>query len=168
MSNLIKEIHFELLGVTRRATQEEIKKAYREQIKKWHPDKFPNQPDKLIEALERSKQINEAYSVLENYVPFTESKSGSKNSTKSTKKSSVNSDPSSKSRKSKIEHIRVESSNIYSVGYDSKNRILQVLFTNSGLYQYYGVPSYVFEELMRAESKGRYLNRNIAYKYRYD
>jgi curved DNA-binding protein CbpA len=51
------------LGLTVGASQSEIKKAYRELIIKWHPDK---NPDNLIQAELMSKNINAAYTVLKN------------------------------------------------------------------------------------------------------
>ncbi len=52
--------YYEILGVSRTATQVEIKKAYRKLAMKYHPDRNPG--DK--EAEEKFKQINEAYQVL--------------------------------------------------------------------------------------------------------
>lgn len=54
-----KKDYYEILGVSRDASQPDIKKAYRKLALKWHPDK--NNSDK---AEERFKQINEAYEVL--------------------------------------------------------------------------------------------------------
>src|SRR5574344_2536881 len=51
---------YETLGVSKTATQEEIKKAYRNLAFKYHPDRNPG--DKAAE--EKFKQINSAYSVL--------------------------------------------------------------------------------------------------------
>jgi len=52
--------YYEILGVKRNASDEEIKRAYRKLAMKYHPDKNPNKKD----AEERFKEINEAYAVL--------------------------------------------------------------------------------------------------------
>lgn len=52
--------YYEILGVPRSATQEEIKRAYRRLIRKCHPDLNPSDPA----AGEKFKQIREAYEVL--------------------------------------------------------------------------------------------------------
>lgn len=54
---------YEVLGIKEGASQEEIKAAYREQVKKYHPDKFQNNP--LYElAQEKLQEANEAYDAL--------------------------------------------------------------------------------------------------------
>lgn len=52
--------YYDILGVDRNASQDEIKKAYRKLVKRYHPDHNPD--DK--EAEERFKEISEAFEVL--------------------------------------------------------------------------------------------------------
>lgn len=61
----------------------------------------------------------------------------------------------------------VESSNLASVGYDADNQILEIEFNHGGVYQYFDVPESIFEELMGADSHGRYFANNIKNEYQY-
>lgn len=53
--------HYEILGVSKTASQEEIRNAYKKLIKKYHPDLY--QGDKTF-AEKKTKEINEAYDIL--------------------------------------------------------------------------------------------------------
>ena len=55
-----KRDYYEVLGVSKTATQDELKKAYRKLARKYHPDLHKDNP----EAAEKFKECNEAYSVL--------------------------------------------------------------------------------------------------------
>src|SRR2546423_13189924 len=55
-----KRDYYEILGVTRTATEQEIKSAYRRLAVKNHPDKNPGD----AEAEEKFKEAAEAYSIL--------------------------------------------------------------------------------------------------------
>jgi len=61
-SSTSKRDYYEVLGVERGASDEDIKKAYRKMAVKFHPDKNPG--DKAAE--EKFKQLGEAYEVLSN------------------------------------------------------------------------------------------------------
>lgn len=62
----------------------------------------------------------------------------------------------------------VESSNLASVGYDEAKQILEIEFNHGAIYQYHDVPSDVFDELMDAESHGRYFVHNIKDDYEFN
>jgi hypothetical protein len=62
----------------------------------------------------------------------------------------------------------VKSSNICSVGYDTLLKILQVEFLNGSVYQYYDVPKDIYDKLLKADSKGRFFNANISFRFRYE
>jgi hypothetical protein len=55
---------YETLGVTPGASWDEIKQAYKDSVKVWHPDRFENDPRLKEKALEKIKEINAAYEKL--------------------------------------------------------------------------------------------------------
>ena len=60
MKTMAKRDYYEVLGIERTASADDIKKSYRKLAVKFHPDKNPG--DK--EAEEKFKEIGEAYEVL--------------------------------------------------------------------------------------------------------
>lgn len=56
---------YKVLGITREATDEQVKNAYRELAKKYHPDNYDSSPVADL-AAEKMKEINEAYDTIIN------------------------------------------------------------------------------------------------------
>src|SRR4030042_5375025 len=54
--------YYETLGVTKNASEDEIKKSYRKLALKYHPDRAPEDKKKEYEA--KFKEVSEAYGVL--------------------------------------------------------------------------------------------------------
>ncbi|MGC9321770.1 MAG: DnaJ domain-containing protein, partial [Kosmotogaceae bacterium] len=54
--------YYEILGVSRNASDEDIRKAYRKLVKEWHPDAYKGSSKKDAES--KFKEIQEAYEVL--------------------------------------------------------------------------------------------------------
>jgi hypothetical protein len=59
----------------------------------------------------------------------------------------------------------VESSSITSVGYNARQRILDVQFHSGAVYRYWSVPKEVHAQFLKASSKGRYFSMQIRGKY---
>jgi hypothetical protein len=61
----------------------------------------------------------------------------------------------------------VESSMLAAIGYDENLKALVVLYNSGKAYQYLEVPPQIFQGLLNAESKGRYMLDNVIDHYPY-
>ncbi len=59
---------FRLLDITPSANLEDLKKAYKEKIKYYHPDKFQNNPVMEKVATDKTRQVVEAYALLIDFI----------------------------------------------------------------------------------------------------
>ena len=59
--------YFEILGLKLGASLDEVKDAYKDLVKVWHPDRFAHDPKLQQKAQEKLKEINEAYEKLKAY-----------------------------------------------------------------------------------------------------
>lgn len=66
-----------------------------------------------------------------------------------------------------MEIVKVESSNIDSIGYDKNNQTLLIAYKNGRNYHYNGVELKTYEDFKNADSKGKFFWENINKKYEY-
>ena len=66
---------------------------------------------------------------------------------------------------SRIPHEAITSTAIRSVGYSKHRHILEIEFVNGAVYRYLQVPLSVYRDLIAADSKARYYDRNIKGNY---
>ena len=64
-----------------------------------------------------------------------------------------------------LNRMPVQSSNLRSVGYDPKTRVLEIEFHSGGIYGYSNVPENIHSTLINAPSKGKYFARYIKDKF---
>ena len=59
------ESFYDILGINKNASQDEIKSAYRKMAKKYHPDKLRGQDPSMIKgAEEKFREVQKAYEIL--------------------------------------------------------------------------------------------------------
>jgi uncharacterized RDD family membrane protein YckC len=58
--------YYKILGLKIGASLDEVKDAYKDLVKVWHPDRFANEPKLQLKAQEKLKEINEAYQMIQN------------------------------------------------------------------------------------------------------
>ena len=61
-----------------------------------------------------------------------------------------------------------DSSSIACVGYSPQSCTLEIEFRNGERYRYFEVPHQAYDQMLAAESKGRYFHRSIRQTYAYE
>jgi hypothetical protein len=62
----------------------------------------------------------------------------------------------------------IESKNIKSIGYNANTRTLRIEFKQGSFYDYAGVPPEIFQQIMVAESKGKFFRAEIKGRYAFN
>jgi hypothetical protein len=60
-----------------------------------------------------------------------------------------------------MERFPIDSSAIRSAAYDPELLILEIEFSNGGIYHYYRVPPATYQQFCAADSKGAFVNQSI-------
>ncbi len=66
-----------------------------------------------------------------------------------------------------MKRTNVDSSAIASVGYHTRNKVLEIEFKSGNIYEYYRVPALEFRKLMKADSHGTYFVDHIRNGFQY-
>jgi KTSC domain/DnaJ domain len=164
--------HAAILGLSGRITFADVKTAYRREMLKWHPDLHHGKETASL-ADTRAREINAAYEFLseiteDHVIPAVDSPSTRAHDEYRTRhtyqKRGFNPgfpDPA-------VFEVFVKSSMIVSAGYDVGRRLLYLKFQSGSIYRYFSVLQAVFDELLRAESVGRYVNAKILHRFKYE
>lgn len=130
-----------LFGVTNTIDLKELKTAYRNLIKEWHPDKFQESDERAQEADRKSKEIIEAYHFLVSIAPET------------------------------IEQALPAYTHTITTAtitdYHYKAGTLTVEFSDGSRYEYYDVPAPMYGKMINSGAIGRFARRNIFHAFVY-
>jgi len=130
-----------LLNVDKTVELKELKSIYRGLMKEWHPDKFSGNDEAKLDAEEKSKEFIEAYNFLVSINPET---------------LELNKEEYEKT---------IGEANV--LDYNYKARILTVNFSDGSVYEYFEVPSNVYNKLLNSSTPARFIRRNICTEYTY-
>ena len=132
-----------MLGVSENADLKELKSAYRNLMKDFHPDKFNDDHEEKVAAEEKSKKIIEAYHFLVSIAPET-------------RDANLNQ-----------YNVTINEAGILDFHYKDKIEQLTIEFSDGNNYEYYGVPKSAYKNLCNAPSVARYARRHICNTYVY-
>ena len=140
---LMKKItdYRKLLGVSKTTELKELKTIYRNFMKDWHPDKFPDNEEGKLESEEKSKAIIEAYHFLVSIAPETQAQA------------------------LPVYTQTTATSSITELSY--ANQTLKITFTDGSIYEYFDVPRNTYMKLINSESQGRFARRHIYNEFVY-
>jgi hypothetical protein len=62
--------------------------------------------------------------------------------------------------------MELQSTSLKAAEYQPPNALLEVEFRTGDVYRYFEVPASIYQELLEAESKGRYFNQHIRNRFR--
>lgn len=130
-----------LFNVDEQTDLKQLKKAYRDLVKEWHPDKFQENDPKAEEARQMSLKIIDGYHFLVSIAPETK-EANLEEYTKTITESGIE-------------------------DYKHKGLLLEISFMDGTTYEYFGVTGNVFSKFHNAGNQYRFAKRNILTNYLY-
>ena len=118
-----------------------LKKAYRNLVKEWHPDKFQDGDAGQEEAELKSRQIIDGYHFLVSIAPETKA-ANLEDYTATIMESSI-------------------------LDFQHKGLLLEITFLDGATYEYFGVPKGVFIKFLNSDKQMRFARRSIFNSYLY-
>ena len=120
----------------------QLKKQYRNLVKEWHPDKFPNGGEKAEEAEAMSRRVIEGYHFLVSMAPET--------------------------KEAQKEEYTELTTNSGIQDLQHKGLLLEITFLNGDTYEYFGVNGQLFNKFLNADNQYRFAKRKVfnAFPYR--
>ena len=123
------------------------------------PDSFDS---KVLKKLTSERTITEGYE-KSHFMAYMEALAFAK-------ETSIESQTAIKTDVNEVYTMRREpvvSSKIRSIGYEDATQTLEIEFMNSYIFQYYNVRQIIYSEMMKANSKGKFLHYYIKNRYPY-
>jgi molecular chaperone HscB len=130
-----------LFGADKDTNLAELKTAYRNLVKEWHPDKFNNDPVKKAEAELKSTEIIEGYHFLVSIAPETH-------------------------EQNKEEYAKLTTSSFID-GFEYKKETLKLYFHDKSEYEYFGVSENIYTKMRNSATLARFARRHIYHDYVY-
>lgn len=127
-----------LFGVENNIELKPLKKAYRNLVKEWHPDKFQVGDERQAEAEIQSRRIIDGYHFLVSIAPETISANAEQ---------------------------YAESINSGIADFQHKGMTLEVTFMDGTTYEYFGVTKPVFIKMINSNKLNRFAKRSIYPNY---
>ncbi len=118
-----------------------LKKAYRNLVKEWHPDKFQNGDAGQEEAELKSRQIIDGYHFLVSIAPETKA--------------------------ANLEDYTATIMDSSILDFQHKGLLLEITFLDGATYEYFGVPKGVFIKFLNSDKQMRFARRSIFNSYLY-
>ncbi len=161
-----------ILNLPRLPSKEELKSAYKAQIKKWHPDQFHLDKEMECIALERTKKINAAYQRLLKIIitkpRFPSRRTNLRRNTKFNTFLSHLRNRTTGFPDPEIVELFVHSAQIVSAGYDQEKQILFLKFPEDDIHVYYDVPYSVFATFMFSKSPDTFAKNHIYHQFNHN